>query len=164
MPVAMTEPSQHFWNNTGEALSDVFMMLKSLTLTLPVLAPVPVPTDVLLLAPQLNDIRSISFMWLAFCDSPSTPSSFKNASYAMIDSPGMYGFVRSTIEASQAARGWLLLLIARLVSISRTPRLPSVLLCRGIRLRGKNRTTFFACRRNGDGHPRPLLAGLPAGS
>ena len=58
----------------------LFETEKSLTDTLPTLAPVRVPTPELLLAPQLNDMMSISPVWFAFCDSPVTPSSFKNAS------------------------------------------------------------------------------------
>src|SRR5947209_7133932 len=84
----MTEPSQHFWNSTGLELSVLFMMLKSLTLTLPTDTPVPVPTLLELLAPQENDMMSISPLWLSFCDSPVIPSSFKKASYAMIVSLG----------------------------------------------------------------------------
>ena len=80
MPVGITEPSQHFWNSTGLELSVLFMIEKSLTDTLPTEAPVPVPTLELLLAPQLNDIRSISPVWLAFCDSPVIPCNFRNAS------------------------------------------------------------------------------------
>src|SRR5262245_60220945 len=79
----MTEPSQHFWNSTGLELSVLFMMLKSLTLTLPTLTRVPVPTELPLLAPHENDMMSISPTWFCFCDSPSTPSSFRYASYAM---------------------------------------------------------------------------------
>jgi hypothetical protein len=41
----------------------LFWIEKLLMRTLPVLAPVPVPIEVELLAPQLNDIRSCPVAW-----------------------------------------------------------------------------------------------------
>src|SRR5262245_59318738 len=86
---AKWSPAAQAWAAFGDALSNSFWMTSGL---MSQRWPVKVPEDdtvpvMACVTPQLNERTSISFLCLESLDSPSTPSTFKNTSDGMADSP-----------------------------------------------------------------------------